>query len=96
MRNADPEAVNIAELAARFGFAPLGRFAAEYRAAFGQTRRLLFNVIQGRDPPLHKICYFCIAAAEIDGLTSCNGQALLVGINQFGCLFGARPDENDC
>lgn len=34
---ADPATVSIAEIARRYGFSELGRFAAVYRAAFGET-----------------------------------------------------------
>ena len=37
LRDADPDMVNVAEVAHRFGFAQLGRFAGRYRATFGET-----------------------------------------------------------
>jgi AraC-like DNA-binding protein len=37
LRDADPDTANVAELARRFGFTELGRFAEMYRAAFGET-----------------------------------------------------------
>jgi AraC-like DNA-binding protein len=37
MHNADPVMVNVSDIARRHGFAQLGRFAAQYRAAFGET-----------------------------------------------------------
>jgi transcriptional regulator GlxA family with amidase domain len=37
LRDADPDTVNVAEVAHRFGFAQLGRFAGTYRAIFGET-----------------------------------------------------------
>ena len=37
LRDADPYTANVAELARRFGFTELGRFAGVYRAAFGET-----------------------------------------------------------
>jgi AraC-like DNA-binding protein len=37
LRDADPDTVNVAEIAHRFGFAELGRFAVTYRASFGET-----------------------------------------------------------
>jgi AraC-like DNA-binding protein len=37
LRDADPAAVNIAEVAQRFGFAEPGRFAGTYRATYGET-----------------------------------------------------------
>jgi len=36
LRSADPSMVNVAELARRFGFTELGRFAGAYQAAFGE------------------------------------------------------------
>src|SRR6516165_7027902 len=37
LRDADPDMVNVREVAHRFGFAELGRFAGRYRATFGET-----------------------------------------------------------
>jgi AraC-like DNA-binding protein len=37
LRDADPDMVNVGEIAHRFGFAELGRFAGRYRATFGET-----------------------------------------------------------
>jgi len=37
LRDADPDMVNVREIAHRFGFAELGRFAGRYRATFGET-----------------------------------------------------------
>jgi AraC-like DNA-binding protein len=37
LRDADPDVVQVAEVAHRFGFAELGRFAGRYRATFGET-----------------------------------------------------------
>ena len=37
LREADPDMVNVADVAHRFGFAQLGRFAGRYRATFGET-----------------------------------------------------------
>jgi AraC-like DNA-binding protein len=37
LRDAEPDAMNIAELAQGFGFEQLARFAAEYQAVFGET-----------------------------------------------------------
>jgi len=37
LRHGDPDTVNVAEVAHRFGFAQLGRFAGTYRAIFGET-----------------------------------------------------------
>jgi AraC-like DNA-binding protein len=37
LRDADPDTANVAELARRFGFTELGRFAGVYRQAFGEN-----------------------------------------------------------
>ena len=37
LRDADPDMVNVREVAHRFGFTELGRFAGRYRATFGET-----------------------------------------------------------
>jgi len=37
LRDADPDRVSVAEIARRFGFTELGRFAERYRATFGET-----------------------------------------------------------
>jgi len=37
LRDADPDIVNVGEVAHRFGFTQLGRFAGRYRATFGET-----------------------------------------------------------
>jgi AraC-like DNA-binding protein len=37
LREADPDTGKVAEIAQRFGFAQLGRFAGTYRATFGET-----------------------------------------------------------
>jgi len=37
LRRADPVSVTVAEIARRYGFAELGRFAGEYRVAFGEA-----------------------------------------------------------
>ena len=37
LREADPDMVNVADVAHRFGFAQLGRFAGRYRATSGET-----------------------------------------------------------
>jgi AraC-like DNA-binding protein len=37
LRDADPDVVQVSEVAHRFGFTQLGRFAGRYRATFGET-----------------------------------------------------------
>jgi len=37
LRDADPDMVNVGEVAHRFGFTELGRFAGRYRAIFGEA-----------------------------------------------------------
>jgi AraC-like DNA-binding protein len=37
LRDANPDTVSVAEIARRFGFTELGRFAGRYRATFGET-----------------------------------------------------------
>ena len=37
LRDADPDIVNVGDVAHRFGFTELGRFAGRYRATFGET-----------------------------------------------------------
>ena len=37
LRDADSDIVSVGEVAHRFGFTELGRFAGRYRAAFGET-----------------------------------------------------------
>jgi AraC-like DNA-binding protein len=37
LRDADPDMVKVGEVARRFGFTELGRFAGQYRAIFGET-----------------------------------------------------------
>ena len=37
LREADPDIVNVADVAHRFGFTQLGRFAGAYRANFGEA-----------------------------------------------------------
>jgi transcriptional regulator GlxA family with amidase domain len=37
LRDADPDVVQVSEVAHRFGFMQLGRFAGRYRATFGET-----------------------------------------------------------
>ena len=40
LRDAPPDTLKVAEVAHRFGFAKLGRFAGRYRAIFGETPTL--------------------------------------------------------
>ena len=37
LRDGNPNMMNVAEVAHRFGFVELGRFAGRYRATFGET-----------------------------------------------------------
>jgi AraC-like DNA-binding protein len=47
LREADPDTVKVAEIAHRFGFAELGRFAGTYRATFGETPSTTLRRIPG-------------------------------------------------
>jgi AraC-like DNA-binding protein len=47
LRDADPDMVSVAEVAHRFGFAQLGRFAARYRATFGEAPSTTLQRIPG-------------------------------------------------
>jgi AraC-like DNA-binding protein len=47
LRDADPDAVHVAEVAQRFGFTQLGRFAGRYRAMFGETPSATLQRIPG-------------------------------------------------
>jgi AraC-like DNA-binding protein len=47
LRDADPDMVNVGEVAHRFGFAQLGRFAGRYRATFGETPSATLQRIPG-------------------------------------------------
>ena len=49
LREADPGTVNVAEVAHRFGFAQLGRFAGAYQAIFGEPPSTTLQ----RNPGLH-------------------------------------------
>jgi AraC-like DNA-binding protein len=48
MHNADPMMVNVSDIARRHGFAQLGRFAAQYRAVFGETPSTTLRRASGR------------------------------------------------
>jgi transcriptional regulator GlxA family with amidase domain len=43
LRNADPDMVNVTEVARRHGFTQLGRFAGAYRAVFGESPSTTLN-----------------------------------------------------
>ena len=47
LREADPDMVNVADVAHRFGFAQLGRFAGRYRATFGETPSATLQRVPG-------------------------------------------------
>ena len=47
LRDADPDKANVAEVAHRFGFMQLGRFAGTYRATFGETPSTTLQRIPG-------------------------------------------------
>src|SRR6516225_4899166 len=47
LRDADPDMVNVADVAYRFGFTQLGRFAGRYRAIFGETPSTTLRLIPG-------------------------------------------------
>jgi transcriptional regulator GlxA family with amidase domain len=47
LRDADPDKVNVAEVAHRFGFTELGRFAGTYRATFGEAPSTTLQRIPG-------------------------------------------------
>ena len=47
LRDADPDKANVAEVANRFGFMQLGRFAGTYRATFGETPSTTLQRIPG-------------------------------------------------
>ena len=47
LRDAKPDTVNVAEVARRFGFAELGRFAETYRATFGEAPSATLQHIPG-------------------------------------------------
>ena len=47
LRDADPDKANVAEVAHRFGFMQLGRFAGTYRATFGESPSTTLQRIPG-------------------------------------------------
>jgi AraC-like DNA-binding protein len=47
LRDADPDAMHVAEVAHRFGFTQLGRFAGRYRAAFSETPSTTLQRVPG-------------------------------------------------
>jgi AraC-like DNA-binding protein len=47
LRDANPDKVNVGEVAHRFGFLELGRFAEEYRATFGEAPSTTLQRISG-------------------------------------------------
>jgi len=47
LRDADPDIVNVGEVAHRIGFTELGRFAGRYRATFGETPSTTLQRIPG-------------------------------------------------
>jgi len=47
LRDSDPALVDVADIAPRFGFTELGRFAGRYRAAFGETPSTTLQRIPG-------------------------------------------------
>ena len=51
LRDANPKRVSVAEVARRFGFAEPGRFAASYRATFGEAPSATLQRIPGMRPP---------------------------------------------
>jgi len=55
LREADPNIVNVADVAHRFGFTQLGRFAGRYLA---RPRRPLSNALRKRASPLREFFQF--------------------------------------
>jgi methylphosphotriester-DNA--protein-cysteine methyltransferase len=51
LRDANLNIVSVAEVAHRFGFAELGRFAKSYRATFGETPLVTLQRLSGKRPP---------------------------------------------
>jgi AraC-like DNA-binding protein len=47
LRNADPDIVNVTEVARRYGFTQLGRFAGVYRAVFGESPSTTLKRVPG-------------------------------------------------
>jgi AraC-like DNA-binding protein len=51
LRDGDLNTVSVAEIAHRFGFAELERFAKSYRATFGETPSVTLQRLPGKRPP---------------------------------------------
>ena len=51
LHDANPHIANVAEIAHRFGFAELGRFAKSYWATFGETPSVTLQRLPGKRPP---------------------------------------------
>jgi AraC-like DNA-binding protein len=51
LRAADPDVDNVSEIARRFGFVQLGRFAGRYRAIFGETPSATLRHVPGMPLP---------------------------------------------
>ena len=65
LREADPNIVNVADVAHRFGFTQLGRFAGRYLA---RPRRPLSNALRNALRLSVNFSNFCIVGSETDGL----------------------------
>jgi hypothetical protein len=96
LRNADPEAVNIAELTGRFDFPQTGdasRPNTEQPSARPTSATL--QRAQRPDSLLRKIRYFCIARAEIGGLASCCSELCPSGISQSVAYLEQLEQDSD-